>query len=217
MAIKLIHGDAKDYNIKADLILTDPPFEMGGQELASIISQYEADHLILICSLHQLLDFSKHTDFRLNWDTVIDLVAPKQSKSDLQPNYIHAHAVYMTRNRAKSRFSRKRGQRTDAFKKGYFPTIIRANRERNNEHGHAKNQQAIQDLLSYFSFSSIVDMFAGSGTTGLACSEINEMANKNLSFAIDRHHINDITLIEKDADNFNQMKQTFKFLGEITE
>lgn len=197
MAIKLIHGDANNYSLSADLILTDPPFEMPGAELASIIDQYQSDHLMLICSLRQLLEFAQASHFKLNFDLVIDLVAPKQSKSVMQPNYIHAHAVYMTRNRPKSRFNRKAGQRSDVFTKGYFPSIIRANRERSNDHGHAKNQQAIQDILSCFDADSVIDMFAGSGTTGLACFELDI----------------DCTLVEKDAGNFQGIQQTFKFLG----
>lgn len=198
MAIKLINGDAKDFNIRADLICTDPPFEMGGEELAHIIEQYDSNHLLMLCSMHQLLDFYKYTDFKLNWDGVIDLVAPKQSKSVHQPNYIHANLVYMTRGRVKSLFNRKHGERSDVFTKGYFPSIIRASRERSQEHGHAKNQEAIQNVLSYFDFDSVVDMFAGSGTTGLACDELG---------------INNITLIEKDKTNFDNMAQTFRFLG----
>lgn len=197
MAIQLICGDATDYQLKADLIVTDPPFEMCGKQLAGIIGQYHADHLLLICSMRQLLEFSQHTDFKLNFDLVIDLVAPKQSKSLLQPNYIHAHAVYMTRNRVKSRFNRKSGQRSDVFTKGYFPTIIRANRERSDEHGHAKNQQAIQDMLNCFDVESVIDMFAGSGTTGLACLELDI----------------DCILIEKNDARFQDMQQTFEFLG----
>lgn len=198
MAIKLIHGNASDFNFEADLILTDPPFEMKGEQLANIISQYQSDHLLMLCSMHQLLDFSKHSDFKLNFDLVIDIVAPKQSKSVHQPFYTHIHAVYMTRNKAKTRFNRKHGERSDVFTAGYFPSIIRANRERSEEHGHAKNQQAIQDILSFFDVQTVVDMFAGSCTTGLACLELNL----------------DCILIEKSKEHYENAKQTFEFLGE---
>lgn len=197
MAIKLIHGDAHDFNCAADLIVTDPPFELKGAEVAKIITQYQSDHLLMLCSMHQFLDFSKHSDFKLNFDLVIDIVSPKQSKSVHQPFYTHIHAVYMTRNKAKTRFNRKLGERSDVFTKGYFPSIIRANRERSEEHGHAKNQQAIQDILSCFEFDSVVDMFAGSGTTGFACLELDK----------------DCILIEKDVKHYENTKQTFKFLG----
>ena len=63
----------------------------------------------------------------------------------------------------------------------------------------AKNETAIRDMLSFFEVTSVVDMFAGSGTVGLACLELDI----------------DCTLIEKDAQHFKQMKQTFEFLGAI--
>ncbi len=193
--ITLINDDASNYSIKADMIVTDPPFELSGQQIHEIISKYNAPNLLLICSLRQLIEFASLTDYKLGFDFVLDLVTPKQSKSQRQPNYIHAHAVYFYKS--KSVFNRKHGERSDVFTKGYCPTIIRANRERNGEHGMAKNEQAIQDMLSFFEVTSVVDMFAGSGTTGLACYELDL----------------DCTLIEKDIEHFEQMQQTFKFLG----
>ena len=195
--ITLINDDASNYSIKADMIVTDPPFELSGQQIHEIISKYNAPNLLLICSLRQLIEFASLTDYKLGFDFVLDLVTPKQSKSQRQPNYIHAHAVYFYKS--KSVFNRKHGERSDVFTKGYCPTIIRANRERNGEHGMAKNEQAIQDMLSFFEVTSVVDMFAGSGTTGLACYELGL----------------DCTLIEKDVEYFEQMQQTFKFLGAI--
>lgn len=193
--ITLINDDASNHSLTADMIVTDPPFEMSGQQLHDIISQYNAPNLLLICSLRQLIEFASLTDYKLGFDFVLDLVAPKQSKSQRQPNYIHAHAVYFYKS--KSTFNRQHGERSDTFTKGYCPTIIRANRERNGEHGMAKNEQAIQDMLSFFEINSVIDMFAGSGTTGLACYELDL----------------DCTLIEKDIEHFEKMQQTFKFLG----
>lgn len=196
MAITLINADAATQSVKADMIVTDPPFEMDGKQLADILSNYDADHLLLICSMRQLLDYSKHqTKYKFGFDMVLDIVAPKQSKSLQQPNYTHVNAVYFYRK--KSAFNRKRGQRSDVFTAGYFPTIVRAPRERSDNHGHAKNQQAIQDILSCFDVKSVVDPFAGSGTTGLACDELNI----------------DCTLIERDHALCEQIRQTFRFLG----
>lgn len=195
--ITLINDDASNHSLTADMIVTDPPFELSGQQIHEIISKYNAPNLLLICSLRQLIEFASLTDYKLGFDFVLDLVAPKQSKSQRQPNYIHAHAVYFYKS--KSTFNRQHGERSDTFTKGYCPTIIRANRERNGEHGMAKNEQAIQDMLSFFEINSVIDMFAGSGTTGLACYELDL----------------DCTLIEKDIKHFEQMQQTFKFLGAV--
>lgn len=193
--IKLIHADATAQTIKAEMIVTDPPFDLRGEELYNIIKNYDAEHLLLICSMRQLISFAQVTDFKMGFDFVLDLVAPKQSKSLHQPNYIHAHVVYFYKH--KTAFNRKNGERTDVFTKGYCPTIVRASRERNDESGYAKNQQALTDILSFFKIDSVVDMFAGSGTTGLACNELGIQC----------------TLIEKDLQTFEKMRQKFKFLG----
>ena len=195
--ITLINDDASNHSLTADMIVTDPPFEMTGQQIHEIISKYNAPNLLLICSLRQLVEFANLTSYKMGFDFVLDLVAPKQSKSQRQPNYIHAHAVYFYKS--KSAFNRKHGERSDVFTKGYCPTIIRANRERNGEHGMAKNETAIRDMLSFFEINSVIDMLAGSGTTALACFELDI----------------DCTLIEEDAQHFEQMKQTFEFLGAI--
>lgn len=198
MAIQIIHADAATQSVRADMIVTDPPFEMDGEKLSNVLSKYYADHLILICSMRQLLDYSKHqTAYKFGFDMVLDIVAPKQSKSQQQPNYTHAHAVYFYRK--KSAFNRKLGRRFDVFTDGYFPTIVRAPRERNDEHGHAKSVAALQSILSFFDVKSVVDPFAGSGTTGLACAELGL----------------DCTMIEQSAAHVKSMQKTFRFLGLI--
>lgn len=195
--IKLINGDAKNYQLAADLMITDPPFEMPGHVVAEIINNYQVDHLILICSMRQLLEFSRRSDWTLNFDLILDIVAPKKSKSMHQPFYMHVHAVYFTRNKAKTRFSRADSRRADVYTNGYFPTIIKAPRERNDEHGHAKNVVAITDVLACFRVDSVIDVFAGSGTTALACVELDI----------------DCTLIELDSNNCEHIKKTLSFLG----
>ena len=195
--ITILNDDAVNHRLTADMIVTDPPFEMSGKQINDIISQYNSNHLLLICSLRQLIEFAQATDYKMGFDFVLDFVAPKQSKSQQQPNYIHAHAVYFYKS--KSVFNRRHGERSDVFTKGYCPTIIKASRERNNEHGMAKNVTAIKDMLSFFDIESVIDMFCGSGTTGLACLELDI----------------DCTLIEKDPEHFSKMKQTFEFLGVI--
>ena len=199
MAITLINADSATQSISADLIMTDPPFEMSGKDLYNILINYNVDHLVLICSMRQLLEFSKLTDYRLNFDLVLDIASPKQSKSLHQPFYLHTNVVYFSRKGVKSAFNRKDCKRSDVFTDGYFPSIIRAPRERNDEHGHAKSEQALRDILMCFDVKSVADPFAGSGTTGLAC----------LALGID------CTLVEKNLDFFNAMQKTFKFLGAL--
>ena len=50
----LIHGDAADYaHLSADIMLTDPPFEMSGEALAGIINRYPVQHLLLLTTMRQ--------------------------------------------------------------------------------------------------------------------------------------------------------------------
>lgn len=98
----------------ADFV-TDPPFEMPGKRLAEIVARYRVQHLVLITTMRQLLEFMPHTPFELAFDFVIDGVAPKQSKSLQQPNYTHQTGVYLKRTGVKSAFNRKLRQRSDQF------------------------------------------------------------------------------------------------------
>ena len=55
----LIHGDAADYaHLSADIMLTDPPFEMSGEALAGIINRYPVQHLLLL-TVHGRIDRSE--------------------------------------------------------------------------------------------------------------------------------------------------------------
>lgn len=195
---KLILGDAAHQHHSADLIMTDPPYEMSGGELANILENIMADHIVLITTMRQLIEFVNASNWVLNFDFVLDGVAPKKSKSLHQPNYTHQTAVYMTRNHAASRFNRKLRQRSDVFEaNGYWPTIFHAPRNNSQTHGHAKNQAAITDILGSFDVESVIDPFAGSGTTAFA------------AFELDIHFI----AIEKDRETFSALKSAMRFLS----
>lgn len=196
MRIKLIEGDAGEFSCKADLIFTDPPYDMSGKDLARILGRYDSSHLVLITTMRQLLDFLAATEWHLAFDFVLDGVAPKKSKANHQPNYLHQTGVYLTKLGEKSRFSRKLRQRSDVFvDNGYWPTIIRAPRD-SSRHGMGKNVEAITDILGSFDAESVIDPFAGGGSVGLAAFELDI----------------DCTLVEKERKNVEEIKNLFKFL-----
>lgn len=201
--ITLICGDSATLNWEADLMLTDPPFDMPGKRLAEIVARYRVQHLVLITTMRQLLEFMPHTPFELAFDFVIDGVAPKQSKSLQQPNYTHQTGVYLKLPGIKSVFNRKRRQRSDQFSAalGYWPTIIHAPREDMQTHGMAKNLAAITDILGAFSVQSVVDPFAGRGTVGLAAAELGI----------------DCALIERDSEHVEKARKLLNFIGNSIE
>ena len=199
--IKLINGDAKEHGASFDMIFIDPPFEMSGYDLKVILDCYEYDHLVLIASLHQIIDFAKNTDMEFGFDLVISHVTPKKSKSYAQPNYLHSNVAYFKQKGVRSVFDRRRIERQDHYSDKmthYYPTIFHAPKN-NLQYKYQKNQAMIDDLLGAFKVKTVCDMFAGSGTTGVAALT----------------HDMDCTLIEQDADVFEIMQKTFRLLGAI--
>lgn len=179
------------------MILTDPPYEMTGAELARTLAAFNAPHLVLITTMRQFLDFLPRTDWKLAFDFVLDGVMPKKSKNYLQPHYLHQTGVYLTKPGIKSAFDRRKRQRSDVFEgNNYWPTILRAPRDNVQDHGHAKNAAAITDLLGSFDVSSVCDPFAGSGSTGIAAYELDIPC----------------VMIEQDAATFADLKLTCRFM-----
>lgn len=198
--ITLIHADSGACApVQAEMICTDPPYDMPGDELASIIARHAARHLLLITTMRQLLEFVRAApQWRLSFDAVLDCVVPKQSKSALQPNYVHQTVCYFVHGRAGSVFSRRRNQRSDVAEgNGYWPTIIRATRQDMGRVRYGKSVQAMTDLLGAFAVNSVLDPFAGGGSTGIAAMELGIHA----------------TLIERDDAQFAEMSGYFSFLG----
>lgn len=197
--IKMIHADSRTLDLAADLIMTDPPYDMPGSDLAAIIGGIRSDHLVLVTSMRQLFEFTMAApEWRLSFDFVLDAVVPKKSMNVRQPHYTHQTGVYMIRNGARSVFDRKRRQRSDTFDgNGFWPSVLRAPRDRQDEHGMAKNLQAWTDILGSLDVDSVVDPFAGSGTTAFAAIEIGI----------------DCTAVEIDEATFAASKKKLRFLG----
>lgn len=194
--IDIQQGDAEQFSLSCDLIVTDPPFDMPGRKLSRVFDKIECNHLVLITTMRQLVGLVSCSDWEIGFDFVLDAVVPKKSKSIHQPNYTHSTGAYLARNGAKSTFNRKLRQRSDTFdNNGYWPTVIRAPRERLQNHGMAKNEQAITDIIGSFDARHVYDPFAGSGTTGYACLELDR----------------DCTMTELDVDRFNQLIKEFGF------
>jgi hypothetical protein len=172
--IQKIQGDARDYAVTADIILTDPPFDMPGEEVAEILNRYKCEHVILIASMRQVFGFvraTRHSHF--HFDIVLDHVVPKKSKAMHQPNYVHSNVFYFSSD-GSTKFSRSRGKRSDTLDgKSFWPTIVRAPRNRLAVQ-YSKNIAAITDILDAFDFDVVCDPFAGSGTTGYAAAQLGK-------------------------------------------
>lgn len=199
--ITLINGSAKDHSGQYDLLFTDPPFEMSGHGFFQSIANIKYDHLLLIASMHQIIDFAKLTDMELSFDLVVSHISPKKSRNYAQPNYLHSNIVYFKKPGIKSAFDRRRIVRQDHYSDDgnhYYPSIFHAPKT-DMQYKYQKNQAMIDDLIGAFDVSSVCDPFAGSGTTGLGCLE----------------HGIDCTMIEIDRAAFEIIKRNFRMLGEV--
>ncbi|SUB38206.1 Adenine specific DNA methylase Mod [Pasteurella multocida] len=198
--IKLIHGDSSKVDIPAiDMIFTDPPFEMSGKDLLKVLSNFDYKHLVLICSMHQALDLYKLSDLDFAFQLVISHMTPTKNRSYQQPHIVHSNVIYFRKRGVKSAFDRRRVQRYDTYsdeKTAYFPSIFHAPKT-DLVYKYQKNQNMINDLIGSFDVESVLDPFAGSGTTLLACLE---------------HKIKHVVMIEKDKEAFQIMKNQSKVL-----
>lgn len=198
--IKLIKGNAFDVMTtlpRHDLMFTDPPFDMSTGYLSRLMWLAPVDHALMIGTLRQTLAVCNAPGWHMAFEMVLDTVTPAYSRSYRQPHYTHNNVVYLRRGRVPSLFDRRRGSRSDAFGGKYWPTIVRAPKDRLADYGYAKNEQAITDILSAFDANWVLDPFAGTGTTGLAAFENDRKA----------------TLIEQNDEAFEIAVSTLQFLG----
>ncbi|MBK7543182.1 MAG: hypothetical protein IPI57_15810 [Candidatus Competibacteraceae bacterium] len=106
--------------------------------------------------------------FRTRWRNA--KAVEKPTATELYP----PNRTYFKKPEAKSAFDRYSRQRSDTFsaEPGYWPTIFHAPRQNVKAHGLAKNQAVITDILGSFTVRSVIDPFAGSGTTGMAAYDL---------------------------------------------
>lgn len=197
--ISLINDKAENHRGDFEMVFTDPPFDMPADKLYKILSYYQFEHLVLIASMRQVLELYTMLDFDFCFDLVAHRRKPRESKSYAVPHYIHNNIFYFKKHGVKSAFDRRRVARADEYsdkKTNYYPTFFNAPK-RDLCYRFQKNQQMIDDIIGSFAVQTVCDMFAGSGTTGLACVK----------------HEKDCTLIEADEEPFNIMKEQFDFLG----
>lgn len=170
--IKLINDDAFRVAIPpVDMIFTDPPFELAGADIARLLSRVDYQHLVLICTMRQALDFYKSADLDFCFDLVVSHISPKKAKSYHYPNMTHSNILYFKRHGVKSAFDRRRVERHDQFgAAGYYPSIFHAPKV-DRVYKYQKNQEMLNDVLGAFDVESVCDPFAGSGSTAIAMLE----------------------------------------------
>jgi ParB/RepB/Spo0J family partition protein len=176
---KLICGDAYSFdtidklvkNEAIDLIYTDPMYNDNYSDLVAALSVINCDHILLMCTFKQGLGVLKNSDFRFRFDLVLYFKTPSSTMNKGVPYYLHKNIIYLTKvdktifncNNAAGIFSEN----------GYYPSVIEAKKNTQEAHGLTKPVDATIKILSGFKSKTVLDLFAGSGTTLMACDKLN--------------------------------------------
>ncbi len=172
---RLVCGDSTDPAVvsalmldeTADIVLTDPPYEMQHETLARALANQRAEHYVVICTFRQAAKLALADDIVFHFDFVLDAKVPKSFMNSRQPYFVHQNGIYISKNDS-TLFDCKHAQ--GKFSDGaYWPTIISAPRSTSAAHGHAKNVKALEAILSGFACEKVVDPFCGGGSVMAAC------------------------------------------------
>ena len=156
---------------KVDLVFTDPMYDDTCNKIeafCSILSSIDVDHILLMTTFKQAVQILKNK-FKFRFDLVLNQLVPSSTMNKKVPYYLHKNIIYVTKkeetifncDNAKGVFSEA----------GYYPSVIESAKNTKNSHGLAKNDEGIIKILSGFKAKTIVDFFAGGGSTLIACEK----------------------------------------------
>jgi DNA modification methylase len=178
---RIICGDCTDAAVvarvmageKADMIFTDPFYNDSIAKILQAISNTGCAHISLMCTQKQIIDFFKEqSEYEFMFDVVFVQNTPNSMMNKKVPYYMHKSLFYAAKKGSKTLFDcdNARGVFSSA---GYFPSVIEYKKPK-SEHHYAKDPDAIRKYLSGFAAEIIVDLYAGSGTTIIACDALHK-------------------------------------------
>jgi len=165
---------------KADMVFTDPPYELKENQLVSVFENIDCNSICLLCTFKQAIFLCNHYHFHFDFVFIANL--PKSFMNKKQPYYLHQTGCYFTKD-GKTSFhcSNAIGVRSE---NAYWSTVINAPRDI-TKHGHGKSIEGIIHCLSGWSAKVVLDPFIGSGSTLIACEKTNRQC---YGMEIDPHY-----------------------------
>lgn len=197
----------KGYILAANRIAQNAEFEYLLQEDFDL-SLTGFTHIVLLATFKQLAELYNLKDYKFRFDFVFDAKIPKSFMNHRQPYYTHQSGAYFTKGDIETIFDCKNaiGIRSE---NAYWCTIIDAPRNTQSEHGHSKNVKGVVDMLSGFkSRGYVLDLFAGEGTTLIACEKLGR---KCVMIELDEKYCD---VIIKRWEKFTGKKATLESTGE---
>jgi DNA modification methylase len=158
---------------KADMVFTDPMYNDKTAGFTNTISSLGIEHIVLMTTFKQAISILSETEWHFNFDTVLYFKTPSSMMNKAVPYYLHKNVFYVTaRKDIKSIFNCDNA--TGVFSEnGYYPSVIEAKKNTQEQHGLTKPVDAIVKLMSGYKAKTIIDLFGGSGSTLIACEKTN--------------------------------------------
>lgn len=154
---KLLNGKS------IDMIFTDPMYQDSPKPIINIFDAIDTKYFVIMATFKQCISFIVDSGYNFRFDLVLNQKVPSSSMNKKVPYYLHKNIIYLTKDDTTIfNCDNAIGVFSDA---GYYPSIIESAKNTSEAHGLTKNSEGIKKILSGFKFSSVLDLFMGSGST----------------------------------------------------
>lgn len=148
---------------QADLILTDPPFDMEARSVFQAITAFSDRYIVAGCGNHYM-NLCRKLDF--HFEVISQRSKPQSIPDTKKPQILHWNNAFLTQPGIEHCFDR-------GLAGGYFPSLIPAYKL-DIQGNYAKPLQWAIDLLSVCHAQTIADPFAGAGTVLIAAEKLGK-------------------------------------------
>ena len=165
---KLMNGE------KADMVFTDPMYNDETKGFTSVISAINVENILLMTTFKQAISILNETGWHFRFDTVLYFKTPSSMLNKKVPYYLHKNLFYVTTKETDGIFScdNAKGHFSE---NGYYPSVIEAKKNTQEEHGLTKPVDSLVSILSGFKAKKVIDLFCGSGSSLVACEKTNRI------------------------------------------
>lgn len=152
-----------------DLVFTDPMYNDETKGFLTVIECLKTFHIVLMTTFKQAISVINDTSWDFKFDCVLFFKTPSSMMNKKVPYYHHKNLFYLTKTKEIESIFNCDNAKGVFSENGYYPSVIEAKKNTQEEHGLSKPIDAIVKILSGYKAKTVIDMFAGSGSTLIAC------------------------------------------------